>query len=87
MDKIKKKIESANSTIHSYVYANGGDMKLLHISDDMKIDIELSGIFHMKTFEESEMKKIENLFRRYVPEIQKVNFIINKKRGGYYARI
>ncbi len=87
MDEIKKKIESANNTIHSFIYANGGDIKILNISDDLKIDVELSGLFHMKPFEEPQMKRIEDLFKKYVPEIQKVNFTINNKKGGYYARI
>ncbi len=76
MVEIKKKIESANSAIHSFVYVNGGDLKITNISEDIKIDVELSGLFHMKPFDKHDLARIECMFKRYVPEIQKVNFTI-----------
>lgn len=76
MVEIKKKIEYANNIIHSFIHVNGGDIRIKKISKDLEIDVELSGLFHMRRFNEQDMIRIESMFKRYVSEIQKVNFTI-----------
>lgn len=78
MDEIKEKIHSAYNSIQSVIHINGGDIEIKNISDNLNIDVELSGLFHTKRFDDAAIQKIENLFKHQVPEINNLNFKIKE---------
>lgn len=78
MDRINKKIENAYNSIHSFIHLTGGDIEIKNISNNLNIDVELSGSFHSKPFDNIAIQKIENLFRHQVPEINNINFKVKE---------
>ena len=72
-NKLLDKIEAALDTIRPYLRADGGDINIVEISDDMTVKVELIGAcstcnVSMMTLENG----VEVAIKRAVPEVKKV---------------
>jgi len=81
MDNLKKKdllqkISSAIETVRPYLKADGGDVELIDITDDLVVKVRLTGAcdgcpFSMMTLRAG----IEQAIRRNVPEIKELQAV------------
>ncbi|OFY58989.1 MAG: hypothetical protein A2Y87_09925 [Bacteroidetes bacterium RBG_13_46_8] len=81
MDNLKKKdllqkISSAIETVRPYLKADGGDVELVDITDDLVVKVRLTGAcdgcpFSMMTLRAG----IEQAIRRNVPEIKELQAV------------
>ena len=72
-NKLLDRIEAALDTIRPYLRADGGDINIVEISDDMTVKVELIGAcstcnVSMMTLENG----VEVAIKRAVPEVKKV---------------
>ena len=72
-NKLLDRIEAALDTIRPYLKADGGDINIVEISDDMTVKVELIGAcstcnVSMMTLENG----VEVAIKRAVPEVKKV---------------
>jgi Fe-S cluster biogenesis protein NfuA len=75
MDKseLMKKVEEALSQVRPYLEADGGNVSLLEITDDLIVKLELHGACKSCSMSMMTMKAgIEETIRRSVPEVKDV---------------
>lgn len=73
---MRKKIEEALDSIRPYLEADGGDAKILELSDDMTLTIEFVGSCGTCPMSTMTLKAgVEESIRRLVPEIKAVDCI------------
>ena len=73
---MRKKIEEALDTIRPYLIADGGDVELLEITDDLIVRVELKGACQSCSMSKMTMKAgIEETIKRAVPEVKSVEAI------------
>ena len=71
-----KKIEEALNTIRPYLLADGGNVELLEITDDLIVRVELQGSCQTCIMSTMTMKAgIEETIKRAVPEIKGVEAV------------
>lgn len=74
--KLKNKIEEALDTIRPYLEADGGNAKILDLSDDMVLRIEFLGACGNCPMSTMTLKAgIEESIKKAVPEIKSVDCI------------
>lgn len=74
--EIYKRVEEALDTIRPYLEADGGQVKILHISDNKVVRLELSGACGTCPMSTMTMKAgVEEAIKRAVPEIIKVEAV------------
>ena len=71
-----KKVEEALNTIRPYLIADGGNVELIEITDDLIVKVELKGSCQYCSMSSMTMKAgIEETVKRAVPEIKGVEAI------------
>jgi Fe-S cluster biogenesis protein NfuA len=73
---MREKIEEALNTIRPYLEADGGNVELLEITEDLVVKVELQGACKSCSMSTMTMKAgIEETIRKAVPEITKVEAV------------
>ena len=73
MDTIKERVEKALEKIRPYLVADGGDIVLVDITDDMVVKVEMKGACHGCPFSIQTLKAgVEIAVIKEVPEIKQV---------------
>lgn len=73
---LTEKIEAALDTIRPYLEADGGNVKVLNLSDDMTLTLELVGACGMCPMSAMTLKTgVEEAVRKAVPEIKSVEAV------------
>lgn len=73
MEDIKKRIESALDKIRPYLIADGGNIELIDVTDDMVVKVQLTGACNGCPFSMQTMKAgVEMAVKNEVPEIKEV---------------
>lgn len=73
MEAIKKRVEEALEKIRPYLVADGGDISVVEITDDMVLRVEMKGACHGCPFSMQTLKAgVEVAVRNEVPEIKEV---------------
>ncbi|HKC67782.1 MAG TPA: NifU family protein [Bacteroidia bacterium] len=73
---MRKKIEEALNTIRPYLLADGGNVELVEITDDLIVRVELKGACQSCSMSTMTMKAgIEETIKRAVPEIKAVEAV------------
>lgn len=73
---LTEKIEAALDTIRPYLEADGGNVKVLSLSDDMTLTLELIGACGMCPMSAMTLKTgVEEAVKKAVPEIRSVEAI------------
>lgn len=76
MAEVHQKVEEALNTIRGYLQADGGDVRLHHISPDLIVELELLGACTSCNMSDMTMKAgIEQAIRRAVPDVREVRTI------------
>ena len=73
MEAIKKRVEEALEKIRPYLVADGGDISVVEITDDMVLRVEMKGACNGCPFSMQTLKAgVEVAVRNEVPEIKQV---------------
>lgn len=73
MEEIRARVEKALEKIRPYLVADGGDIEIIDISDEMVLKVELKGACNGCPFSIQTMKAgVEMAVRNEVPEIKEV---------------
>ncbi len=73
---MREKIEKALESIRPYLLADGGDVELVEITDDLIVRVELKGACQSCGMSKMTMKAgIEETIKRAVPEIKGVEAV------------
>ncbi len=73
MEAIKERVEKALEKIRPYLVADGGDIAIVDITDDMIVRVELKGACHGCPFSMQTLKAgVEMAVKNEVPEIKEV---------------
>ena len=73
MEAIRERVEKALEKIRPYLVADGGDIAIVDITDDMIVRVELKGACHGCPFSMQTLKAgVEMAVRNEVPEIKEV---------------
>lgn len=75
-DYIKKKVEDALESIRPYLEADGGDVKILNIDDNLKVHLELLGACGTCPMSTMTLKAgVEEAIKKAVPEVNGVEAV------------
>ena len=78
------RIEKALNQIRPYLEADGGDVKVLELTDDMVLKLELLGACGACSMSTMTMKAgVEQAIKREVPEIQSVVAVNLTQPAGF----
>lgn len=73
MEAIRERVEKALEKIRPYLVADGGDIAIVDITDDMIVRVELKGACHGCPFSMQTLKAgVEMAVKNEVPEIKEV---------------
>jgi Fe-S cluster biogenesis protein NfuA len=73
MEAIRNRVEKALEKIRPYLVADGGDIDIVEITDDMVLKVELKGACYGCPFSMQTLKAgVEMAVRNEVPEIKQV---------------
>ena len=73
MDAIRERVEKALEKIRPYLVADGGDISVVEITEDMVVRVEMKGACNGCPFSMQTLKAgVEMAVRNEVPEIQEV---------------
>jgi Fe-S cluster biogenesis protein NfuA len=73
MEAIKERVEKALEKIRPYLVADGGDISIVDITDDMVVRVEMKGACHGCPFSMQTLKAgVEIAIMKEVPEIREV---------------
>jgi len=73
METIKERVEKALEKIRPYLVADGGDIIMVDITDDMVVKVEMKGACHGCPFSMQTLKAgVEIAVKKEVPEIKQV---------------
>jgi len=73
LDEIRERAEKALAKIRPYLVADGGDIAIVDITEDMVLKVELKGACHGCPFSMQTMKAgVEITVMNEVPEIKEV---------------
>jgi len=73
MESIKERVEKALEKIRPYLVADGGDIAMVDITDDMVLRVELKGACNGCPFSMQTLKAgVEIAVKKEVPEIKEV---------------
>lgn len=76
VEEITRKIEASLDTIRPYLKADGGDVKVSHISEDHVVRLEFVGACGNCTMSSMTFKAgVEAAIKRDVPEIRSIEVI------------
>ncbi len=70
---IKERVLNALNRVRPYLQADGGDIELLEITDDMSVRVKLTGACHGCPYSMMTLKAgVEKAVKQDVPEIKQV---------------
>lgn len=70
---IKERVLNALNKVRPYLQADGGDIELLEITDDMSVRVKLTGACHGCPYSMMTLKAgVEKAVKQDVPEIKQV---------------
>lgn len=73
MEAIKERVEKALEKIRPYLVADGGDIAMVDITDDMVVKVEMKGACNGCPFSMQTLKAgVEIAVKKEVPEIKEV---------------
>lgn len=73
MEAIKERVEKALEKIRPYLVADGGDIAMIDITDDMVVRVEMKGACNGCPFSMQTLKAgVEIAIKKEVPEIKEV---------------
>lgn len=73
MEAIRERVEKALEKIRPYLVADGGDISIVEITDDMIVRVEMMGACNGCPFSMQTLKAgVEMAIRNEVPEIREV---------------
>ena len=73
MEAIKERVEKALEKIRPYLVADGGDISIVDITDDMVVRVEMKGACNGCPFSMQTLKAgVEIAIMKEVPEIREV---------------
>ena len=73
MEAIKERVEKALDKIRPYLVADGGDIAMVDITDDMVLRVEMKGACNGCPFSMQTLKAgVEIAVKKEVPEIKEV---------------
>jgi len=73
MEAIKERVEKALEKIRPYLVADGGDIAMVDITDDMVLRVEMKGACNGCPFSMQTLKAgVEIAVKKEVPEIKEV---------------
>jgi len=73
MEAIKERVEKALEKIRPYLVADGGDIAMVDITDDMVLKVEMKGACNGCPFSMQTLKAgVEIAVKKEVPEIKEV---------------
>ena len=73
MEALKERVEKALEKIRPYLVADGGDISIVDITDDMVVQVEMKGACNGCPFSMQTLKAgVEMAVRNEVPEIKEV---------------
>lgn len=73
MEAIRERVERALEKIRPYLVADGGDIAVVNITEDMVLQVELKGACHACPFSLQTLKAgVEMAVKNEVPEIKEV---------------
>ena len=73
---LEKRIEEALNTIRPYLQSDGGDVKLVNITDDFSVQLELTGACGDCSMSHMTLKAgIEQALKKAIPEINRVEAV------------
>ncbi len=76
IEEISKKIEASLDSIRPYLKADGGDVKVNHISEDLAIKLEFVGACGNCTMSTMTFKAgVEAAIKRDVPEVKSIEVV------------
>ena len=76
MSELIERVEKALNTIRPYLEADGGDVKILEIDDDLNVVLELMGNCGSCPMSTMTLKAgVEEAIKREVPEIKSVHAV------------
>lgn len=76
--ELKSKVEEALETIRPYLQADGGNVQLIELTDDLTVKLELLGACKSCSMSAMTMKAgIEETIKRSVPQIKSVVSVNN----------
>ncbi|HDJ34623.1 MAG TPA: NifU family protein [Bacteroidetes bacterium] len=71
--KFEEKIRNSLEKVRPYLQADGGDIKLIDVTDDLVVKVELTGACHGCPFSIQTLKAgVEQVLIRDVPEVKEV---------------
>lgn len=73
MEEITKRVENALEKIRPYLVADGGNIELVEVTDEMLVKVRLTGACHGCPFSMQTLKAgVEMAVKKEVPEIREV---------------
>ncbi len=73
MEALKERVEKALEKIRPYLVADGGDISIVDITDDMVVQVEMTGACNGCPYSMQTLKAgVEMAVRNEVPEIKEV---------------
>ncbi|UII24623.1 NifU family protein [Fulvivirga maritima] len=76
MDEIKEQIDTALDNIRPYLKTDGGNVKLLDVSDDLVVKLELLGACGSCPMSTMTLKAgVEEAIRKVVPQVKAVEAV------------
>ena len=73
MEAIKERVENALEKIRPYLHADGGDIAMIEITDDMVVKVEMKGACNGCPFSIQTLNAgVEIAVKKEVPEIKEV---------------
>ncbi len=76
MEDINKRVEAALEKIRPYLVADGGNIELVEVTEDMVVKVRLTGACHGCPFSVQTMKAgVEMAVKNDVPEVKEVQEI------------
>jgi len=73
MEEIKTKVEAALEKVRPYLVADGGNIELVEVTDEMIVRVRLTGACHGCPFSMQTLKAgVEMAVKKEVPEVKEV---------------
>lgn len=77
-EEIQAKVEKAIESIRPYLIADGGDISIEDISDDLVVKVKLLGACHSCPFSMQTLSAgVENAIRKELPELKQLIAVEN----------
>jgi Fe-S cluster biogenesis protein NfuA len=82
-ETLLQKINAAIDTVRPYLNADGGNVELIDITDDLTVKVKLTGACDGCPFSMMTLKAgIEQAVRKYVPEIRELVALESMDQAG-----